>query len=104
MSDRVDEGYNFTEWQEPGEVDLVENRSQAKLQMDASRLDLVYMLKKCINNGYDFSFFAGIDVFRKKAKMIPLKDREQTITTKTHKKLNKVGVPKSVYSDSGLRT
>jgi transposase InsO family protein len=43
-----------------------------------------------------------VDVFSKKADMIPLKDREQTTTTKAFEKiLNNLGIPKTIYSDQG---
>jgi hypothetical protein len=43
-----------------------------------------------------------IDVFSKKADMIPLKDREQTTTTKAFEKiLNYIGISKTIYSDQG---
>ncbi len=46
--------------------------------------------------------FARVDVFSKKAGMIPLKDREQTTTTKAFEKiLNNIGIPKTIYSDQG---
>ncbi len=38
----------------------------------------------------------------KKADMIPLKDREQTTTTKAFEKiLGNTGIPKTIYSDQG---
>jgi hypothetical protein len=43
-----------------------------------------------------------VDVFTKKAGMVPLKDREQTTTTKAFEKiLNNLGIPKTIYSDQG---
>jgi hypothetical protein len=43
-----------------------------------------------------------IDVFSKKADVIPLKDREQsTVTTAFNKMLSSIGVPQTIYSDQG---
>jgi hypothetical protein len=45
-----------------------------------------------------------VDVFSKKADMIPFKDREQTTTTKAFEKiLDSMGIPnlKIIYSDQG---
>ena len=65
------------------------------------QIDLIYMPKSWFNNGYKY-IFACIDVFSKKADMIPLKDREQTTTTKAFEKiLNNIGIPKTIYSDQG---
>ncbi len=59
------------------------------------------MPKSCFNNGFKY-IFACIHVFSKKADMIPLKDREQTTTTKAFAKiLNNIGIPKTLYSDQG---
>jgi transposase InsO family protein len=59
------------------------------------------MPKSWFNNGFKY-IFACIDVFSKKADMIPLKDREQTTTTKAFEKiLNNIGIPKTIYSDQG---
>ena len=65
------------------------------------QIDLIYMPKSWFNNGFKY-IFACIDVFSKKADMIPLKDREQTTTTKAFEKiLNNIGIPKTIYSDQG---
>ena len=65
------------------------------------QIDLIYMSKSWFNNGFKY-IFACIDVFSKKADMIPLKDREQTTTTKAFEKiLNNIGIPKTIYSDQG---
>ena len=65
------------------------------------QIDLIYMPKSWFNNGYKY-IFACVDVFSKKADMIPLKDREQTTTTKAFEKiLNNLGIPKTIYSDQG---
>ncbi len=59
------------------------------------------MPKSWFNHGFKY-IFACIDVFSKKADMIPLKDKEQTTTTKAFEKiLNKIGIPKTIYSDQG---
>ena len=59
------------------------------------------MPKSWFNNGFKY-IFACVDVFSKKAEMIPLKDREQTTTTKAFEKiLDNLGIPKTIYSDQG---
>jgi len=59
------------------------------------------MPKSWFNNGYKY-IFACIDVFSKKADMVPLKDREQTTSTKAFEKiLDNLGIPKTIYSDQG---
>ena len=59
------------------------------------------MPKSWFNNGFKY-IFCCVDVFSKKADMIPLKDREQTTTTKAFEKiLNNLGIPKTIYSDQG---
>ena len=65
------------------------------------QIDLVYMPKSWFNSGFKY-IFCCIDVFSKKADMIPLKDREQTTTTKAFEKiLGNIGIPKTIYSDQG---
>ena len=69
--------------------------------LEQFQIDLVYMPKSWFNNGFKY-IFCCIDVFSKKADMIPLKDREQTTTTKAFEKiLNNIGIPKTIYSDQG---
>ena len=69
--------------------------------LEQFQIDLVYMPKSWFNNGYKY-IFCCIDVFSKKADMIPLKDREQTTTTKAFEKiLDNMGIPKTIYSDQG---
>jgi transposase InsO family protein len=59
------------------------------------------MPKSWFNNGFKY-IFACVNVFSKKADMIPLKDREQTTTTKAFEKiLDILGIPKTIYSDQG---
>ena len=59
------------------------------------------MNKSWFTNGFKY-IFCCIDVFSKKADMIPLKDREQTTTTKAFEKiLDNMGIPKTIYSDQG---
>ena len=73
----------------------------AESPLQQFQIDLVYMPKSWFNNGYKY-IFCCIDVFSKKADMIPLKDREQTTTTKAFEKiLNNIGIPKTIYSDQG---
>ena len=69
--------------------------------LEQFQIDLIYMDKSWFNNGFKY-IFACIDVFSKKADMIPLKDREQTTTTKVFEKiLDNIGIPKTIYSDQG---
>ena len=69
--------------------------------LEQFQIDLIYMPKSWFNNGFKY-IFACIDVFSKKADMIPLKDREQTTTTKAFEKiLGNIGIPKTIYSDQG---
>jgi len=69
--------------------------------LEQFQIDLIYMPKSWFNNGFKY-IFASVDVFSKKADMIPLKDREQTTTTKAFEKiLNNIGIPKTIYSDQG---
>jgi len=69
--------------------------------LEQFQIDLVYMPKSWFNNGFKY-IFCCIDVFTKKADMIPLKDREQTTTTKAFEKiLSSMGIPKTIYSDQG---
>ncbi len=73
----------------------------AEGQLEQFQIDLIYMNKSWFNNGFKY-IFACADVFSKKADMIPLKDREQTTTTKALQKiLNNLGIPKTIYSDQG---
>ena len=65
------------------------------------QIDLIYMPKSWFNNGYKY-IFACVDTFSKKADMIPLKDREQSTSTKAFEKiLDNMGIPKTIYSDQG---
>ena len=69
--------------------------------LEQFQIDLVYMPKCWFNNGFKY-IFCCVDVFSKKADMIPLKDREQTTTTKAFEKiLDNLGIPKTIYSDQG---
>ncbi len=65
------------------------------------QIDLVYMNKSWFNNGFKY-IFRCVDVFSKKADMIPLKDRKHTTKTKAFEKiLSNMGIPKTIYSDQG---
>ena len=69
--------------------------------LEQFQIDLVYMSKSWFNNGFKY-IFCCVDVFTKNADMIPLKDREQTTTTKAFEKiLSNMGIPKTIYSDQG---
>ncbi len=52
--------------------------------LEQFQIDLIYISKSWFNNGFKH-IFACVDVFNKKADTIPLKDREQTTTTKALK-------------------
>ncbi len=71
--------------------------------LEQFQIDLIYMPKSWFNNSFKYIFqVACVDVFSKKADMIPLKDREQTTTTKAFEKiLDNTGIPKTIYSDQG---
>ncbi len=58
--------------------------------MEKFRIDLVYMPKSWFNNGFK-DIYCCVDVFSKKADMIPLKDMEQITTTKHFKKNRQYG-------------
>ena len=69
--------------------------------LEQFQIDLVYMPKSWFNSGFKY-IFCCVDVFSKKADMIPLKDREQATTTKAFEKiLDHMGIPKTIYSDQG---
>ena len=69
--------------------------------LEQFQIDLIYMPKSWFNNGFKY-ILCCVDVFSKKADMIPLKDREQTTTTKAFEKiLDNMGIPKTIYSDQG---
>ena len=73
----------------------------AEHALDQFQIDLVYMNKSWFNHNYKY-LLTCIDVFSKKADVIPLKDREQsTVTTAFNKMLSTIGVPKTIYSDQG---
>ena len=55
--------------------------------LEQFQIDLVFMPKSWFNQFYGFEYiFCCVDVFGKKADMIPLEDREQTTTTKAFEK------------------
>ncbi len=58
----------------------------AEAPLEQFQIDFIYMPKSWFNNVFK-SIFACVDVFSKKADMIPLKDREQTTTTKAFEKI-----------------
>ena len=73
----------------------------AREPLQQFQIDLIYMPKSWFNNGFKY-IFACVDTFSKKADMIPLKDREQTTTTKAFEKiLDNMGIPKTIFSDQG---
>ena len=73
----------------------------AERPLDQFQIDIVYMSKGWFNHNYKY-LLTCIDVFSKKADVMPLKDREQsTVTTAFNKMLSTIGVPKTIYSDQG---
>ena len=69
--------------------------------LDQIQIDLVYMPKAMFNKGYKY-IFTAIDIFSKKAAMIPMQDRDSQTSADAFKKIIKIlGVPKSIYSDQG---
>lgn len=59
------------------------------------------MPKSWWNDGYKY-IFDCIDVFSKKAEMIPMKSRDQETSVKAFEKILKnIGIPKTIYSDQG---
>ena len=73
----------------------------AEAPLEQFQIDLIYMPKSWFNSGYKY-IFCCIDVFSKKADMIPLKDREQATATNAFEKiLDNMGIPKTIYSDQG---
>ena len=73
----------------------------AEHPLDQFQIDLVYMNKSWFNHNYKY-LLTCIDVFSKKADVIPLKDREQsTVADAFNKILSHLGIPKTIYSDQG---
>jgi hypothetical protein len=73
----------------------------AEKPLDQFQIDLIYMTEKWHNRGYKY-LFCAVDVFSKKAAMVPLKVRDKDTTTKAMEKIFKeIGVPKTIYSDQG---
>ncbi|MFN9115832.1 MAG: DDE-type integrase/transposase/recombinase [Bacteroidota bacterium] len=99
---------NIKEWlekQEPHQIMKPRNNNYQSFIADEPlyqfQIDLIYMPKSWFNNNYKY-IFTAVDVFSKKADMIPLKERDQQTTTQAFKKiLNNLVVPKTIYSDQG---
>ena len=69
--------------------------------LEQFQIDLIYMPKSWHNDGYKY-VLAYVDVFSKKAAMIPMKDRDASTSAKAFQSvLKKLGTPKSIYSDQG---
>jgi hypothetical protein len=74
----------------------------AEHPLDQFQIDIVYMNKSWFNHN-DKYLLTCLDVFSKKADVIPLKDREQsTVATTFNKMLSTIGIPKTIYSDQGM--
>lgn len=77
------------------------NSFVAEAPLDQFQIDLVYMPKSWFNQGYKY-IFCCVDVFSKKADMVPMKERDAETSTEVMKKIIKtMGIPKSIYSDQG---
>ena len=77
------------------------NSFVAEKALDQFQIDLVYMPKSFFNNGYKY-IFCCVDVFSKKADMIPLKVRDQKASVNAMSEILKnLGIPKTIYSDQG---
>ena len=73
----------------------------AEHPLEQFQIDLVYMDSSWFNHNYKY-LLTCIDVFSKKADVIPLKDREQsTVADAFNKILSNIGIPKTIYSDQG---
>jgi hypothetical protein len=86
---------------------VVKGRSKAKNSfvptepLQQFQIDLIYMPNSWWNDGYKY-IFDCIDVFSKKAEMIPLKTRDkETVVEAFEKILKSMGIPKTIYSDMG---
>ncbi|MFN9110961.1 MAG: transposase family protein, partial [Bacteroidota bacterium] len=99
---------NIKEWmnkQEPYQILKPRNNTYesyiAEGPLQQFQVDLIYMPKSWFNNGFKY-IFTAVDVFSKKADMVPLKVRDQNTSTEAFKKILKnLGVPKTIYSDAG---
>ena len=77
------------------------NSFVAENALEQFQIDLVYMPKSYFNNGYKY-IFCCVDVFSKKADMIPLKVRDQRASVNAMEEILKnLGTPKQIYSDQG---
>ena len=73
----------------------------AEHPLDQFQIDLVYMNKSWFNHNYKY-LLTCVDVFSKKADVIPLKERDQdTVTDAFSQILSHIGIPKTIYSDQG---
>jgi hypothetical protein len=73
----------------------------ASKPLEQFQIDLIYMKESWHNRGYKY-LFCAVDVFSKKAAMVPLKVRDKDTTTKAMQKVfNEIGIPKTIYSDQG---
>ena len=73
----------------------------AEHPLDQFQIDLVYFDSSWFNHDYKY-LLTCVDVFSKKADVIPLKERDQqTVTDAFNQILLHIGVPKTIYSDQG---
>ena len=101
----MDNVKDFMGKQESNQVMMNRRRSYnsyiAEEPLQQFQIDLVYMPKSWFNHGYKY-IFCCVDVFSKKADMIPMKERDATTSTEAMRHIIKnMGIPKSIYSDQG---
>ena len=73
----------------------------AEHPLDQFQIDLVYVDSSWFNHNYKY-LLTAVDVFSKKADVIPLKERsQQTVTDAFNQILSHIGIPKTIYSDQG---
>jgi transposase InsO family protein len=110
IKDKVD-GLTFNnvkDWMKQQEVNqIMEPRNRTYNSFVASgpleqfQIDLIYMPKSWHNNNFKY-VLACVDVFSKKAEMVAMKNKDKTTSTKAFELiLERMGVPKTVYSDQG---
>ena len=69
--------------------------------LEQFQIDLVYLPDSWFNNNYKY-LLTVVDVFSKKADIIPLKSRDAEVVAKAFELvLEHMGIPKTIYSDQG---
>ena len=73
----------------------------AERPLQQFQIDLVEMKKKWSNNGFKYCFVC-VDVFSKKAHMVPMRSKDKDTSVKAMKEcITKIGKPETIYSDQG---